>query len=635
MAEERNFILDILALVGGGRGDALSELTPHLLGALFWGTLCVFQYRTRKAEQIAAENLLLGAFVFAFAIQALQFATAAALSQGIATTFLLGGLWPPLALALCTSSHLVIAAAFIQYLIRHRKTTVDFLTISLAIISLCYTYVAIRWWMTYQEIPNARFDAQYYTWALYGGAIVMLAVALSNFLTNDHPNRRPVMAALLVLQVALLLNILVPLNPASYQSILNPIIGSIELGAIALFAYAALTLQVRTGKALAKDSHKSQRLESLGLLSSGIAHDFNNHLQIILGFTELAKVQAGEKNQSFSSLVRIEEAAEKAGALVNQLLAFSLGEAPKFETVDLNDTITKLTPLLTRLIGSEIRLAHNLDLSASPIKADGRMLEQIILNLVANAKDAITEQGVITLQTRTLPEIDIEVDSGLSGFRKTQLIVTDTGIGMDEKTASRIFEPFFTTKASGEGTGLGMATVYNAVQKHSGKIYARSEPGAYTQIYVDFPSVVHKPSEIVPVSDKLTERNNITVKGKGETILLVEDEIAIRELASTLMEASGYTVIVASNGQHAINIVNTFKGKIDLCLLDVAMPLLNGYQTYDRIARARPGIRVLFITGNTTRVDSQTSVFPHLQKPFSKKSLLDTLTKALNDVKVN
>jgi signal transduction histidine kinase len=635
MAEERNFFLDILALVGGGRGEALSDLTPHLLGALFWGALCIFQYRTRKSEQSGSDSFLLGAFIFAFAIEAIEFVLAAALFQGIATNFLQGGLWPPLELALCTSSRLIIAAAFIQYLIRQRKTTVDFLTISLTIISLCYTYVAIRWWMTYQEIPDAKFDSQYYTWALYGGTVVMLVVAILQFLAHYHPNRKPVMAALVVLQVAFVLNILVSVDPAKYQSILNPIVGSIELGAIALFAYAALTLQVRSDKALAKDTHKSQRLESLGLLSSGIAHDFNNHLQIILGFTELAKVQAGEKNQSFSSLMRIEEAAEKAGALVNQLLAFSLGEAPKFETVDLNDTITKLTPLLTRLVGSEIKLAHNLDLSASPIKADGRMLEQIILNLVANAKDAITEQGVITLQTRTLPEIDIEVDSGLSGYRKTQLIVTDTGIGMDEKTASRIFEPFFTTKASGEGTGLGMATVYNAVQKHSGKIYARSEPGAYTQIFVDFPSVVHKSSKLVSVSDAIAERHNISVKGKGETILLAEDEVAIRELASTLMEASGYTVIVASNGQHAINIVNTFKGKIDLCLLDVAMPLLNGYQTYERIANARPGIRVLFITGNTTRVDPQTSVFPHLQKPFSKKTLLDSLTKALNDVKVN
>ena len=620
MALDTHFLLDVLALLGGGRGHALNDLTPHLLGMLAWGALCIYLLRVRQTAYTRSHDLLLVAFVFSCLHEAADFVANAAAAINPGESFFQGSFWPPFELLLCAVSRILLAAAFIHLLQRQRKFTLNFLQASLPIIAIIYGYTAIQWQQSFQLDQTAQLDSQYCSWAMNATMTVLIMIGLIKCIRAAPPIRWSIIIALLMLMFESVLGITAYLGDASLPSVLNPIRGCLALAAIALFGYATLMFQLLTENRIKQSTQNSERLESLGLLSSGIAHDFNNHLQIILGYVELAKVQSKNSSESQQSLQRIEEAADRAGALVNQLLSFSTGQTPRFENVDLNETITKLTPLLSRLLGSEVKLVHDLDLNAKGIKADIRMIEQIILNLVANAKDAIAGHGTITLRSRAVVSSN---ESGEHFDNRTQLVVADTGQGMDEKTINRMFEPFFTTKPLGKGTGLGLATVYSALQKHNGKIRVVSEPSAYTRVYVDFPaSEVNSPTP--PLS---THSNSITVTGR--TILLAEDEIAIRELASTLLESAGYTVIVASNGQHAINIINTFRGPIDLCLFDVAMPILNGYQTYDRIRETRPEIAVLFITGNTARVEQLRAEYPHLQKPFTKKSLLDALSHAL------
>jgi two-component system cell cycle sensor histidine kinase/response regulator CckA len=377
-------------------------------------------------------------------------------------------------------------------------------------------------------------------------------------------------------------------------------------------------------KQLEEQLRQSQKMEAVGQLAGGIAHDFNNLLTVILGYTSLLADQAQVGQSIAESVGVIRSTAERAAALTRQLLAFSRKQLLMPVVFDLNAVIRDLAPMLQRLIGEDIRLHTDLAEALSPIKADRHQLEQVLMNLVVNARDAMPTGGLVTIQTRE---------------EATQIVLTvrDTGHGMDEHTRAHLFEPFFTTKEVGKGTGLGLATVYGIIQQSGGRISVDSAPGAGAAFRIELPRSRDERrgargekevlASLVPDSSPLAPGN--------ETILLVEDEEMLRSLARVVLRKNGYTVLEAGHGAEALAICQSYEGPIDLLVTDVVMPVLNGRELADRMALLRPDTKVLYVSGYTTDEVVRNGVYADsvhfLHKPFIPAALVEKVREVLDN----
>jgi len=623
-----SLILDTLALLGGGRGTPLNQVTPHLLGAIFWGILRFCFALLYTGPRNNTDFLLLTSFLILLVTEASMTINSLLHVTDTFVPELVATLWSALEYIGATGGRVLLSAAFLQIVLGQRDLTTRYLKVSLGLIALISLYDQAAPVFSDLGLKGAAsfFSSIHIALLSPLTMTVLLGFAIARILSSLRKIRWPILMAMCCFFLESVLSIVINQPDSNLSPILAPIRGNLHLWAIPFVAYVALRVRHVEGQRLEHGIQSNERLEALGQLSSGIAHDFNNHLQIILGYTELAKSTGNLDSKLQLPLNRIEEAAESAGALVNQLLAFSRGQPPKFEPVNLNEVVTRLMPMLSRLLGPDIRLMHDLDLDTKKILANIPMIEQIIINLVVNAKDAIEGNGAIAIQSRSLSQHDPSSHTGEAGYERTQLLVGDTGLGIDEKTIHRVFEPFFTTKPVGEGTGLGLSTVYSAVQKHNGTVFIKSEIGKFTRVYIEFP-VCEQPAlfhETTPAMHTLSAV-------RGETILLAEDETSIRDLASTLLQDAGYNVLAAQDGQHAIDIMRDYNAPIDLCLFDVTMPVLNGYDTYDCVAAHHPDTPVLFITGNTSRVAHVRNHLPHLQKPFSNYDLFRLVRQLLDE----
>ena len=366
----------------------------------------------------------------------------------------------------------------------------------------------------------------------------------------------------------------------------------------------------------------AQRLEAVGRLAGGIAHDFNNLLVVILGFADLALDQVPADDPMRANIEQICRAGERAAELVRQLLAFSRRQVMRPEVVDLNEVVRGVEPMLRRLIGEDVILRTALRERLPSVLADPGQLEQALMNLVVNARDAMPGGGTLTIETgKGRP------DRGTAGY--VELRVRDTGHGMDEATRTRIFEPFFTTKPHGEGTGLGLPTVYGIVQQSGGTIAVETAPGKGTTFTLAFPpdrsGAGHVP-RAVSLEPGEGSRGNATV-------LLVEDEEAVRNLAARFLAAAGYEVVAAATGAEAERAFDAH-GKIDLLLTDVVMPMMNGPELAARLTARKPELRVLFMSGyDSTQAGGPPSLTPAgarlLAKPFTRLELSRRVHEAL------
>ena len=345
----------------------------------------------------------------------------------------------------------------------------------------------------------------------------------------------------------------------------------------------------------AEQMRQSQKMEAIGQLAGGIAHDFNNLLTAIIGFTTLAQLGIDRENPSFQHLNEVQVASERATHLTKGLLSFSRKQAVNLQPVELNGIVARIEKLLRRLISEEIELV--LAYAGEPLEviADAGQIDQIIMNLTTNARDAMEPSGVLTIETSRL-ELDAHLLAGdgcLAPGRYARLSVTDTGKGMDEATRAHIFEPFFTTKEVGKGTGLGLAIVYGIVKQHNGCIDIQSAPGAGTTFSIYLP---------LPEKDALADRQAgpqpIPSRGTG-TVLVVEDAPEVRTLTRKVLESQGYSVIEAVDGEDAIVKFLEHQDEVALVIMDVVMPKKNGKEAFAEIARIRPGTRVLFTSGYT------------------------------------
>jgi PAS domain S-box-containing protein len=371
---------------------------------------------------------------------------------------------------------------------------------------------------------------------------------------------------------------------------------------------------------LEEQLRNAQQLEAIGRLAGGVAHDFNNILSIIMGHGELLLENSGGNEQARSGLEQIRRAAERAASLTQQLLAFSRKQVLQPKVLDLNEAVVETQKMLTRVIGEDIHLIADLHPSLAPVKVDPGQVEQVLMNLAVNARDAMPQGGRIVMETSNV-EVDAERgrDLELAAGRYAMLKVSDTGHGMEPATLSHIFEPFFTTKPRGKGTGLGLATVYGIVKQSGGSIQVTSAAGKGTQFRIYFPEAEDRPRAASAAS------TGGKVAGGTETILVVEDEPDLRELSRIFLEAYGYKVLQASSAEQAIQVAENFGEIIHLLLTDVIMPGMSGRQLADAVLSKRPQAKVIYMTGYTDDMVVQHRVLEPgvklLQKPFGKVEL--------------
>ena len=387
--------------------------------------------------------------------------------------------------------------------------------------------------------------------------------------------------------------------------------------------FVGVVTDVTERRQLEERYRHAQKMEAIGQLAGGIAHDFNNLLTVIKGYSELLLNKPTLEPASVRELLtEINAAGDQAVSLTRQLLAFSRQQVIEARPLELNSVVGDTERMLRRLIGEDITFSTTLATGLGLVHADPAQLSQILINLVVNARDAMPTGGALSITTRSvlLDKAACAGRPGLTPGRFVQLEVTDTGHGMGAEIQARIFEPFFTTKPAGKGTGLGLATVHGIVAQAGGAISVRSEPNVGTTFTIVLPTVTNVESAGAPQSQPST-----TTAITGETVLLVEDEQALRSLEKRMLIAAGYTVLEASNGLDAIEIAGRFDGPIHLLVSDVVMPHLGGRELADRVLASRPGCKVLFLSGYTDdavlRHGVQAAEYAFLAKPFSVAAL--------------
>jgi len=383
---------------------------------------------------------------------------------------------------------------------------------------------------------------------------------------------------------------------------------------------------------------QAQRMESLGQLAGGVAHDFNNLLAVILNYAAFAAEElaaatesdwAGRCGSARDDLGQISRAGEQAASLTRQLLAFARREVVQPRVLDLDTVITGVEDMLHRTLGEHVELATSLAGDLHPVLADPGQLEQVLVNLAVNARDAMPGGGTLTIDTSNIT-VDAESIAGGSESplgQQVRLRVSDTGAGMTREVVAHAFEPFFTTKADGAGTGLGLATVYGILQQADGHIRIYSEPGGGTTFSITLPATAQ--AAIPEVPEVTYERSP-----SGETVLVVEDESALREVTRRILARNGYQVVTAASGPEALEIASNYPGEIHLLVTDVVMPHMLGKEVAEQILLIKPGTEVLYMSGYARPVlASQGRLEPGValvEKPFSEADLLAKAGQVLN-----
>jgi two-component system, cell cycle sensor histidine kinase and response regulator CckA len=372
-------------------------------------------------------------------------------------------------------------------------------------------------------------------------------------------------------------------------------------------------------KYLEEQQRQGQKMEAVGRLAGGVAHDFNNLLTVILGRCDLLSESLPASGVSQRYVDEIRKAGEQAASLTQQLLSFSRNQLIEREVLDLNEVVSRTDTMLQRLIGEHIQLVTTLETGLAAVKVNRSQMEQLMLNLAVNARDAMSRGGKLTIETR---------NALLPSGAHVLLTVTDTGCGMDADTLKHVFEPFYTTKEEGKGTGIGLSTVYAIVKQSHGSIYVQSKPQAGTTFRIYLPRCDEQPQAI-----RARDTNG---RSGGEVILLVEDDATVRKLTTEVLEYKGYKVLAADGAGEALRIIQQYAGSIDLLLTDVVMPLESGPVVAERVVEQIPDIQVLYMSGYTQPMISQHGILDKsaqlISKPFTMEALAAKVREVLSAV---
>jgi two-component system cell cycle sensor histidine kinase/response regulator CckA len=392
----------------------------------------------------------------------------------------------------------------------------------------------------------------------------------------------------------------------------------------------AFVSDISVRKTLEQQLVHAQKMEAVGRLAGGVAHDFNNMLTVIAGYNRMILDELSTLDPLRGYAEEILKAADRAAALTDQLLTFSRRQIMQARVIDLNAVIGQTENMLRRLIGEDIQLVLSLGADTGNIRTDPRHIEQAIVNLAVNARDAMPLGGRITIETSNtkIDETYAKTHMGVEPGEFVMIAVSDTGHGMDSATRQKIFEPFFTTKPRGKGTGLGLASVYGLVKQSGGDIWVYSEPGQGTTFKLYFPRVAG------PASPGILEEREHPRRDAAETLLLVEDETQVRELEVRMLEQLGYKVLAAANGEEALDVSRAHPGQISLLVTDVVMPNMSGRQVAEALLSCRPDLRVLYLSGYTENNIGHHGVLDSgvdfLTKPFTRDALARKVREVLS-----
>jgi PAS domain S-box-containing protein len=396
-------------------------------------------------------------------------------------------------------------------------------------------------------------------------------------------------------------------------------------------AVMGVAREITDRKRLEREFAQAQKMEAIGRLAGGIAHDFNNLLTAILGYSELLLDRVADESAFTQDVDEIRKAAERASRLTRQLLAFSRKQPIAARILDLNEVVADLEKMLTRVIGEDVRFEITVGTNLGRVKADPGQIEQLLMNLVINARDAMPKGGRICLKTANA-DLDAEFvrkhDGAVAG-RYVRIVVEDSGCGMTPEVLAHVFEPFFTTKPAGKGTGLGLATVYGIVKQSGGYITIDSAPSAGTKVTTFLPRV-----DAPAVANTTMGTPSERALNGTETILVAEDQPGVRALIRRVLELYGYTVLMSDNVMGTISIAECHNGAIDLLLSDVIMPDMSGPDLAQRVVRIRPAIRVLYVSGFTTHpavgIGASSPKAAFLSKPFTPQALAMKVRECLD-----
>jgi len=375
---------------------------------------------------------------------------------------------------------------------------------------------------------------------------------------------------------------------------------------------------------------QAQKMESIGRLAGGVAHDFNNLLSSIIGYSELALMKLPEESEARAEIETVRTAGEKAEQLTRQLLAFSRKQVLEPRPLDLNETVNSMLKILSRSLGEDIELQFTPNSGPGVVHADSGQMEQVIMNLAVNARDAMPEGGklMISLSRAHVDTDYVEQNPEAVPGNYAVLTISDTGTGMSAEVREKIFEPFFTTKDKGKGTGLGLATVYGIVKQHGGHVQVYSEPGSGTTFRIYLPLVADEASTN-PESPKTETRH-----GGSETIFVVDDDRFIRNLILDTLESFGYTLIGAASAEEALQVLQAWNEPVHLLLTDVIMPGMNGRELAEHVMALRPGIRVLYMSGYSGDVIAHRGLLDpdveYMTKPLTPSRLLKKIREILD-----
>ena len=401
----------------------------------------------------------------------------------------------------------------------------------------------------------------------------------------------------------------------------------------ALYGVCGISTDFTERKRLEQQLRESQKIEAIGRLAGGIAHDFNNLITVINGYSQLLRTALRNDSQLREKVDEIYKAGEQASALTQQLLAFGRRQRVQPKVLDLNELLGQMAKMLRRVVSEDIEFSFVPNSQAARVCCDPGQIQQVIMNLVVNARDAMPRGGKLVVSTENT---NVSGDAGwrcaVPAGNYVQLIVTDTGFGMDAETKSHIFEPFFTTKEVGKGTGIGLATVHGIVQQANGYIYLESEAGKGTSFHIYFPRVEEAAGMLSFPVPSVAPRQ---LRG-SESILLVEDQEGLRKLCVEILKKQGYNVLTAGNGREALLTAETYHGRIDLMITDMIMPQLGGRELAEQLPASHPETKILFMSGYADRscqLDQVSFQYSYIEKPFPPEALLKKIREILESAR--
>jgi two-component system, cell cycle sensor histidine kinase and response regulator CckA len=396
--------------------------------------------------------------------------------------------------------------------------------------------------------------------------------------------------------------------------------------------YAVWMRDITEQRRLENQLWRSQKMEAVGRLAGGVAHDFNNLLTVITGYSDLVVASLSESDPRRKNVEEILKAADRAASLTRQLLAFSRRQVLAPQPLDLNGVVLNLDKMLRRLIGEDIEVSNLLSTDLWTVKADPGQIEQVLVNLAVNARDAMPEGGKLTIETANAivdAQTGRQYEPPMPAGNYVMLAVSDDGCGMDQETQNLIFEPFFTTKEEGKGTGLGLSTVYGIIKQSGGFIWVQSEPEHGTSFKIYLPRIQHNEE----IHSSAPSHKRPPAKGT-ETLLVVEDEHAVGELVRGVLESAGYTVLLASRGEEAIQVASARRNAIDLLLTDVVMPQMGGREVAKAVEKIDPKIKIVYMSGYAEKVIVHQGILEPgavlIQKPFTPDTLIRKIREVLD-----